>query len=849
VKLKIQQQTTLFCVSNAKFLNILYTIKSPLLAHKKAPFYADFQSSLKSTILQTPPHQIDRHNPFDDTTTPWQLLNTCILENAQSVLAWYGAPIIKKETLLTFQEITKSILIDQLWAGCLAEHIVNNPHSEAHLNQWVQTPLFPKTDHLSVNHLSQKGFVDLHQHFYASTLPSNVWSQALKNPKALISKKYDFPDDKMNLPSGMNITHFYYHLRTVRIFRRLLIDTIEEPKETTEEPKQTTEEPKETTDEAKYIALLQFIYDEMDYPEEPEVSYLDAFHPEDYKNERYFLVKAFLYLGGFSKQQDPSQTDLLFYWMLHDYLLIQNLYLQSFVQQDIHFGFDEFSKFERSVTLQNYKQEIFERVFDQYQHEHHLKAIELRITPKTSIKGLLNNALLQRLMHKPGRSAPKVQKGIIYHCIKIPDKDDKRFASKTDTQPDDRIGPLIPILCRHHRLRQTVFKETRAIVFAKEKSKKYAKLLIGIDAANDELFTRPEVFAPHFRWARDRYASIVHNPEFDIGTIKPYQTISAPLQITFHAGESFDHVLSGLRYVDEAIEFCEMRSGDRIGHGLAMGIDIQNWCEMLEADLSLSQGTWLDNVVWMKQVLSADNTVGQNVMRYLDQTIAHLSRVIYQVSINDIELHDAWKFRSEEPSTAIRSLEAFFETSLKKKCESLNAPADSDTPLEKKCVLLNASTNSSTPNAYDIWQTYHFDATSRYHYAQTYTLNIDASLKHNWIHALEKCQQFMIRKLVDKQIAIEVNPTSNLRIGSFYRMEEHPIFKWHPICPKDGQIIPDLTINADNYSVFQTTLPLEYAYLAQAAKNLGHSENDIEHWLDTLRANGFKYSFINNLKY
>ena len=61
----------------------------------------------------------------------------------------------------------------------------------------------------------------------------------------------------------------------------------------------------------------------------------------------------------------------------------------------------------------------------------------------------------------------------------------------------------------------------------------------------------PEVFSPAFRYMRNHW------------------TGNEDLRITFHAGEDFVHLLSGLRMIVEAEEFLEMRQGDRIGHGKA----------------------------------------------------------------------------------------------------------------------------------------------------------------------------------------------------------------------------------------------------------------------------------------
>jgi adenosine deaminase len=53
----------------------------------------------------------------------------------------------------------------------------------------------------------------------------------------------------------------------------------------------------------------------------------------------------------------------------------------------------------------------------------------------------------------------------------------------------------------------------------------------------------------------------------------------ARLGITVHAGEDWDDPLTGLRHVDEATTECGLGRGDRIGHGLVLGLP---YCQILE---------------------------------------------------------------------------------------------------------------------------------------------------------------------------------------------------------------------------------------------------------------------------
>jgi hypothetical protein len=50
-----------------------------------------------------------------------------------------------------------------------------------------------------------------------------------------------------------------------------------------------------------------------------------------------------------------------------------------------------------------------------------------------------------------------------------------------------------------------------------------------------------------------------------------------PLRLTYHTGEDFDHIATGLRAVQEPLVWGLMARGDRLGHALALGLDPAEW--------------------------------------------------------------------------------------------------------------------------------------------------------------------------------------------------------------------------------------------------------------------------------
>ena len=57
------------------------------------------------------------------------------------------------------------------------------------------------------------------------------------------------------------------------------------------------------------------------------------------------------------------------------------------------------------------------------------------------------------------------------------------------------------------------------------------------------------------------------------------------------------HLLTGLRLVDQAIEQLELREGDRIGHGLALGVDPREWARR-SSRIAMTRETRLLDLVW-----------------------------------------------------------------------------------------------------------------------------------------------------------------------------------------------------------------------------------------------------------
>ncbi|UZJ64680.1 hypothetical protein OKW96_20455 [Sphingobacterium sp. KU25419] len=145
--------------------------------------------------------------------------------------------------------------------------------------------------------------------------------------------------------------------------------------------------------------------------------------------------------------------------------------------------------------------------------------------------------------------------------------------------------------CKNHKLRGEVKSQANEIISFRNKYPKFAKHIRGIDAASSETNARPEVFAQAFRMLKNHQLR-------DNETLLKNYVVNNPLNITFHAGEDFFDIVDGLRYIDECLTFLDMQNGDRLGHAIALGIDVQKYYALKKHKLLISKHTLLDNLSW-----------------------------------------------------------------------------------------------------------------------------------------------------------------------------------------------------------------------------------------------------------
>lgn len=535
----------------------------------------------------------------------------------------------------------------------------------------------------------------------------------------------------------------------------------------------------------------------------------------------------FLYIGITPSKADPDlilAAEALFYMLtmkelelnkdkqlanfFHQYLLTLGMVNRFAVQQVYQLGFDQFQK----ITVNNFR-ENYERFYNRRYYQwsganlEYLSFMEGRFSPKNT--PVENRKLLTNIINgweryiKTYTQHHQQNKGTIQNlprlCLVA------HFIKKKDIEYDKHEDWETVI--RWKKLRIELKNKAMALILIK-KHPRFSQYLTGIDAAANEMDTPPEVFAPTFR--------LLRNKGFN--------------HFTFHAGEDFRHILSGLRAMFEAVLFLQLKSGDRLGHGTAAGIPPSLWVERMGANIYISQGEWLDNLLFIRHFLTtvAKKTSSElsNLIPKVESCISNLCASIYGQPFSCFALTEAWLLRSYDPIIILnpQKLNEWNSTTKQYKEDEL-------------CFVEDKLKNNEIKS---IAQLYHYKKI-RTLYDKMIMLNTEELLNEK---NLFEIQQIMLDFLNSKNIILESLPTSNLRISFYHHLNEHHIERW--INPNEKSKRPSIVLGTDDTGIFCTNIYNEYAHVYQKLLEMGYTSSSATDIMRQLNDMGKVYRFDEN---
>ena len=360
-----------------------------------------------------------------------------------------------------------------------------------------------------------------------------------------------------------------------------------------------------------------------------------------------------------------------------------------------------------------------------------------------------------------------------------------------------------------------------------------SNMVFSIDAVGKETYTPPEVFASFFTFLRRQCTTLTDNIYDGITQFNHHPR----LILTIHAGEDFNHIVTGIRRVYETITFFEMTKGDRLGHALSLGIRPQDWINEIQ-EIILTKQEYFDNLVWLCMSLKRIAHRVDETERYMYSYEESIYKLFYELYPNIdkqkirpslVDLYDAWGLRKHDPMVYRKMKNGVLSFS---EYEEYSCPKNFD---------------KFSKVSKEIYEDYMFNATTRIKGEEIIVLP-KSEILNKELKIWEALQDELLNSIASEGIIIETNPSSNIFISSLDAYKKHPIFRF---CPPKEKFIKKggkfnryklrnghigVTINSDDPAIFATTLQNEYSLIKQAAIDYYEcTDKEAEDWLNEIR--------------
>lgn len=722
-----------------------------------------------------------------------------------------GSIRVRSRLLAEWQDLVLVIppmLITAAWMAMRRPTSYDDRHSlsaiknfQKRVQGWLCDSTLPVDDDPFLDQLcASEGLDEAHMHLNGTTEADKIWIDALRHPDAVIgalSQKLISREGGLHVAIGNGVDRLLQQedqdLSPARL-RARVAQAIALKSYLLEEVCQVSSEGDQT-------ASMRYSSNVRSRIAEAQMSRTAA--------EALQLIDIF---GMLRKSESSELNGLAFLW----YALLRAQFCRLLVQQVSQIGFDQF----QHITL-NELRETTERSFvDQFrQIERGVQApvdfLEGRFVPKDTPDGIAKRLMqvlrgylmfldekadgaprkfLQKLLADPETtkislaeiirltrdfevgtnkipaSERRLRLGLVAHFIKRTDGAElERFYQRT--QP--------PAVCRDVRVRREVDQATRALVVLMKSTEGLSELIRGVDAASNERHAGPEVFAQVFR--RMRRAGVQ--------------------RFTYHVGEDFVHLASGLRAISEAVHFLDLSAGCRIEHGTAAGLSPNSWWKAQGGSVVQPLEGRLDDLVFVWGLLRGKSSMSSHVV-LIEMEIRRLAMQIWRMpTLTPDVLHRAWELRHLDPIVRIYG----------------RNDVDPDRNEEIRIFLESAARD---PEAHSQFLRHHgVGVEDGVLVRARQPVFVEQASDVLSASVLEVVQSAVLELLNGRCVAIETLPSSNVRISIHECYEDHHVSGWmgygSNFCPTS------VVIGSDDPGIFATSLRMEYAHIKRALQASG----------------------------
>lgn len=533
------------------------------------------------------------------------------------------------------------------------------------------------------------------------------------------------------------------------------------------------------------------------------------------KQEMLMWMRAFPLL---EKGSDfPFKEKLQSY--LHLYILMQNehIYLNNHTEQ--RKGFEAFSASSKHTKLSVGSFDYYKNTFYRLLKSAEAKGnnyIEVRVTPQSLRK---NKELFVRAYkaariswRSEQRNEMLMKGGAVENILSDPQLVLVAHMIKTHSQRHDgERGNIFPAL--YEPQRSQYMKEAHILAQDARHLMMTHRIPVAIDAANSELHMGPDVFAPAYRLF-EQESNISHK--------------------TFHCGEDFLHLISGIRAVYEAVTFLDLRNGNRIGHGVSVGIHPREWLESMPGKLIVTRREWLLDMILAWELLhecnpSAAAKAEREALRVAGLIFASNSKHLPPDNLQYNSIHNLSNF-FEMRQFAPAHVHKWLERKL---------PVDSFQESEHRMLTEQKNRLGSLPAKLYL----HWNDDRDCRIAQEKSIEVPRDFLNEQV--LLELQQQVQHIIAKRDVVIETLPVSNLRIGQIRHIQEHHVLRWLKVkdYAMEGDADMNICMGSDDPGIFATDIKNEYYHLYMLLRNAGLSAHEAIEKLKRVNDAGRTFAF------
>lgn len=512
--------------------------------------------------------------------------------------------------------------------------------------------------------------------------------------------------------------------------------------------------------------------------------------------------------------------------MLHLYLLLQHQYRELMVQGEELYGFDQFQKYTLTDLRTPAERSYVQRLLDMhgpYEQRSHTAYMEGRFTPKG--RSVDNARLLQQILGgylaylRDGLQAndsaqtpslSKTLQELDEVCAgpnaRWPQRQQLALVAHFIKQPwKPRQGPY-----RYYKLRCTLESQMTHLRITLRDYPRLRRWVRGVDGAANELHAPPEVFASIFRQVER--LGLGHR--------------------SYHAGEDFPHLLTGLRNMLDAIDLLNLRNGSRIGHGTALGIDPALWLSRMPGTLHLSRSERLVDLLaaWqlLRELPDCSAQAYQAEMQ-LNALLPHVFRASVAANLF-------------ERAMRLRGLHMGFVSQLQRDENWQWVDSSLVDSLREEARLVSEARDRD-PEAFQLLWTWHNDPELIGRSEALMEIEAQDALFTPAVYL--RLQQALMARVADRRVVIETLPSSNVRISQYERFEEHHVMRWMgvPGFIKPGDVPIMVSLGSDDPGIFAGNLKGEFYQLYAVLRKHGLLDTEALRHVAAVNERGRQYRF------